>query len=500
MRRASRKSRSERFEPRRTGSDKQTSNRTSELDRLHQQHGNRMVQKLYRAGYLGTAQRQTSEEDPKNIEEEQVCTPGQMPSIFQPKLKLSSPGDVQEQEAEQVAEEVSTLHTAASTSSVGASFLSDARLTRMIGTMTSTQRSFHRTMSAGRKLQVSPSAKADATEANTIAPDVESRILRSRGAGQPLPSHVQNAMSISTGYDFSAVRVKTDSEAAALNQSTNARAFTLGSDIWLGKNESPNDVRLMAHELTHVVQQGGARPVSTVSSGSPEKSSKKNSVMGYLQGLAKDAVHDPSIFRKEIDRFTANNPPGQIAELQRKILETSSGAKINQKSDSKVMRACGCSGGGPAAPAAGPCAIPTSFKETARRKDAGGILHFEYEWKSSTGSLADLKDCEVGEHVTYTKTEDPPWIPSQDPTILWVPGADGALQDNHSPGLRSTYKDSTETAVQLYRFHCPCHDSDKPTNLLGPIGLTRECKPKADGKFRYKITKSGISNTIDPLP
>ena len=61
MRKASRKSISERFEPSRTRAEKQISNRTSELDRLHQQHGNRTVQKLYKAGYLGTAQRQTSE-------------------------------------------------------------------------------------------------------------------------------------------------------------------------------------------------------------------------------------------------------------------------------------------------------------------------------------------------------------------------------------------------------------------------------------------------------
>jgi hypothetical protein len=41
-----------------------------------------------------------------------------------------------------------------------------------------------------------------------------------------------------------------------------ARAFTYGDGIWLGKGESEGDTHLMAHELTHVVQQGGASPAS----------------------------------------------------------------------------------------------------------------------------------------------------------------------------------------------------------------------------------------------
>jgi hypothetical protein len=369
-----------------------------------------------------------------------------------------------------------------------------------MGLTSATQRSFHSTMSAGRKLQIFPNAPARTTEPDTVAPEVESRILQSRGKGQSLPSHMQNAMSLRTGYDFSDVRVKTDSEAAELNRSTNARAFTLGSDIWLGRNESPNDIRLMAHELTHVVQQGAARPVRAVSTAGFDALKKKSTVMGYLQELTRDAIHDPSLFAKEIDRFAASNPPDQIAKIQRDILEKPASVDISRKSDSKVMRACGCSGGPSGGGTAAPCAVPTDFKETVQRKDPGGILHFEYSWKSSTNKLEDLSSCEVGEHVTYTQTEDPPWIPSQNPTIIWVPGKDGALQDNHSPGARKPYKDSTELATQFYRFHCPCRDKNSPVNLMGPIQLTREIKPKDGGSFTYKITKSGISNTIDPLP
>jgi hypothetical protein len=462
------------------------------------------VQKLYQAGYLNAIQRQTSEQNPEEEEqrpqEPMVCEEGPAQTKIQTKLTLSSPEDLLELEAERVANDVAKLHNAVSTSGLGTSFLSQVSVPRVMGLMSGSQRSFHRTINAGRKLQISPS-KAAAQEASgpeAVSPEIERRILQSRGSGQPLPKHVQNAMAISTGYDFSEVRVKTDSEAATLNQSTHARAFTLGRDIWLGKNESPNDLRLMAHELTHVVQQGAARPLNSVSTAGPDSAKKKSSAMDYLQGLAGDKVHDPKVFTKAIDSFAASNPSDHIAGLQRQMLERQPATAINQNSDSTVMRNCGCSGpsgGGTAAP----CAIPTNFRETARRKDPGGVLHFEYNWDSSTGNKADLSACEVGEIVTYTTEKDPPFESWANPTILWAP-ATGTGQDNHATGVKKPYEDFTKQAVQYYRFHCPCHDGDKPTNLMGPIDITRKIEKKADGKYKYTITKSRLTNQIDPLP
>lgn len=57
------------------------------------------------------------------------------------------------------------------------------------------------------------------------------------------------------GASFEDVRVHTGTESHALNRSISAQAFTTGSDIFLGPGASPSDHQLMAHELTHVVQQ-----------------------------------------------------------------------------------------------------------------------------------------------------------------------------------------------------------------------------------------------------
>jgi hypothetical protein len=97
--------------------------------------------------------------------------------------------------------------------------------------------------------------------------EMAGRIHRARSGGQPLNGAVQAQMSGALGYDFSGVRVHTDSEADALNQQLNARAFTIGQDIFFRRGEYSLGVgsgwKVIAHELTHVVQQMQGRIGST---------------------------------------------------------------------------------------------------------------------------------------------------------------------------------------------------------------------------------------------
>lgn len=85
------------------------------------------------------------------------------------------------------------------------------------------------------------------------------RINGARGGGQSLDGAVQQTMSGQMGYDFSGVRVHTSSEANDLNEQLSAKAFTTGQDIFFRDGAySPNSSsgqELLAHELTHVVQQ-----------------------------------------------------------------------------------------------------------------------------------------------------------------------------------------------------------------------------------------------------
>ena len=95
----------------------------------------------------------------------------------------------------------------------------------------------------------------------SVAPETEQSIQQARGGGQALDSKVRTQMESSFDADFSGVRVHTNSQANNLNRELSSRAFTTGKDIFFGQGEyntgSSSERELLAHELTHVVQQTG---------------------------------------------------------------------------------------------------------------------------------------------------------------------------------------------------------------------------------------------------
>lgn len=78
---------------------------------------------------------------------------------------------------------------------------------------------------------------------------------RADGPGEPIPEDIRHTLEAHLGADLSQVRVHQGPQAQAEARRVGARAFTAGSEIWLGQGESPHDLALMAHEATHVVQQ-----------------------------------------------------------------------------------------------------------------------------------------------------------------------------------------------------------------------------------------------------
>jgi len=100
------------------------------------------------------------------------------------------------------------------------------------------------------------------TEART-EPETGTRIGAVRGDGRPLSSVERGFMEPRFGVDFGAVRVHSDEEADTRSRALHARAFTVGSDIFFRAGEytpgTADGRRLLAHELTHTIQQGSAR-------------------------------------------------------------------------------------------------------------------------------------------------------------------------------------------------------------------------------------------------
>ncbi|MDQ3745001.1 MAG: DUF4157 domain-containing protein, partial [Acidobacteriota bacterium] len=83
--------------------------------------------------------------------------------------------------------------------------------------------------------------------------------------GQPLPPAVRSFIEPRFGHSFQNVRIHTDERAAASAHAVKAKAYTVGSDVVFGAGqyapETKEGQRLLAHELTHVIQQGGSTPI-----------------------------------------------------------------------------------------------------------------------------------------------------------------------------------------------------------------------------------------------
>ncbi|CAN1211180.1 hypothetical protein TUMEXPCC7403_13345 [Tumidithrix helvetica PCC 7403] len=117
------------------------------------------------------------------------------------------------------------------------------------------------------ELQMKPTLQLRSTLGGDTSEDLERSIQSVRGSGQSLEPNLQARMGQAMGADFRSVRVHTDTQSNQLNQLIQARAFTTGQDVFFRQGEynpgSRGGQELIAHELTHVVQQ---RAVPTASS------------------------------------------------------------------------------------------------------------------------------------------------------------------------------------------------------------------------------------------
>jgi hypothetical protein len=170
-------------------------------------------------------------------------------------LKVNEPGDRYEQEADHVAETVMRM--------------SDRDAS---GTDLQTGRSPERQVErlCDKCVEEEGSLQRQATEENhSIAPPIVHETLHS--PGQPLDPATRAFFEPRFGHDFSRVRVHADERAAASSRSVKALAYTVGRDIVFGTGQyAPGTSagrRILAHELTHVVQQQGAQSLSASPSG-----------------------------------------------------------------------------------------------------------------------------------------------------------------------------------------------------------------------------------------
>jgi Domain of unknown function (DUF4157) len=157
---------------------------------------------------------------------------------------------------------------------------------------------------AGRILRSLRGSVGRSAVAGAMLDETVSRAIHAkRGRGQPLDVRAEGELGAAMGRDFSDVQVHTDPEADRLNRDVRADAFTTGRDIFFrdgkydpGSNEGR---KLLAHELTHVVQQRDAPPKQDLTLSDPGDASERQASAVADAVTSKPAPSAASVARQE---------------------------------------------------------------------------------------------------------------------------------------------------------------------------------------------------------
>ncbi|PZX49867.1 eCIS core domain-containing protein [Algoriphagus chordae] len=243
--------------------------------------------------------------------------------VVQPSLKIGRPGDKYEQEADSVANHVvmSPSNAAPALAMSPASSSESAfqmqteeeeetlqmmpfpesssilQLSSMEEEEETVQLSPDLSQTIQRQEEEEEAIQLSADGAPTASPQISTQISQSKGSGQSLPAPVLAEMGQKIGADFSGVNIHTGSQAAGMSNALGAQAFTHGKDIYFNEGkyqpETSNGKHLLAHELTHTVQQGAAvrrMPISTISKAEPQV---QRLPWAAREGLARFASYIP---------------------------------------------------------------------------------------------------------------------------------------------------------------------------------------------------------------
>lgn len=142
--------------------------------------------------------------------------------------------------------------------------------------------------------QITPFIQRKSDGGSPVGDSLSGKIQSSMGGGNPMRNDTKSFMESRFGTDFSDVKIHSGGESAELNRSLNAKAFTVSNNIYFNNGqyqpETDSGKHLLAHELTHVVQQSG----STSTDGPGNKLVSKKASAGVIQRQPKPAPAAPT--------------------------------------------------------------------------------------------------------------------------------------------------------------------------------------------------------------
>jgi outer membrane protein OmpA-like peptidoglycan-associated protein len=346
--------------------------------------------------------------------------------VLQKKLAINRPGDIYEQEADRVADAVMRMPA----SMPAQEFVRESGLPSRLqccscGKPVSSGERCEACKKQGTKLQRSSTTSSPE---NASAPPIVHDVLNS--AGRPLDGATRQFMEPRFGQDFSNVRVHTGSQAAESATAVNALAYTVGNHVVFGRSQyapaTQAGRKLLAHELTHTVQQ---------ESQAPAQLSRKCGPQGY--GPAPASCNATSITASDSPRgkrFLFNVNCDDFAPGERSKLEALVDPKETPPGSDIEIMGMASADGDAAFNLSLSCHRADAAADVLKGKGLGGSIRSVQAAGAVEGTEHDptfravdvlVKKCEDQQKISQEKDELPP-TPAYAPQA--VPGKDLPLK------------------------------------------------------------------------
>lgn len=167
---------------------------------------------------------------------------------------------------------------------------------------------------------------AKRNESNSVDENVESNLNSSKGRGNAMDKNTKREMESGFGADFSNVNIHTDSRAVQMSEELGAQAFTHGNDVYFNKGkynpESKEGKHLLAHELTHTIQQTGSKQKSATI--------QKSSMENHSEDLHAERPANPQF---------KGNPPLEKANDNQMLISTGQKGQYVSELQQGLMKA-----------------------------------------------------------------------------------------------------------------------------------------------------------------
>ncbi|HOS71559.1 MAG TPA: DUF4157 domain-containing protein, partial [Bacteroidales bacterium] len=202
-------------------------------------------------------------------------------SFIQPKLAVSQPEDPQEKEADQMADRVMTMPDTQVSSAPAEKEEEIQRQEEEEPVQRTASEEIRKPDDREKDEHVSRKiipgdgrvlvARSGRSPPGPAKSSFEHSLSSARGTGSPLPGETRSFMESRFNADFSGVRIHTGELSVQMNREINSQAFTYGNDIFFNSGKystgTPEGQSLIAHELTHTIQQGASSHISPKNTG-----------------------------------------------------------------------------------------------------------------------------------------------------------------------------------------------------------------------------------------